>query len=116
MAKTQDLEIYKRAHTFTLYMYKITRDFPDTEKYGLTTQIRRASGSINANIMEGAARKTNGEYKQFLYIARGSIEELVYHITLAKDLGYISELIGNRCINELSEMGKMLNGLINATK
>jgi len=114
MIRTQDLEVYKRMHVFALYMYKITSDFPSDEKYGLISQIRRAAVSVNANIMEGGARRSNGEYRQFLYIARGSVEELVYHVTISKDLDFISELVANRCIKELNEIGRMLNGLINS--
>jgi len=116
MTTVEDLDIYKRAHTFTMYMYKITTDFPADEKFGLTSQIRRASVSINANIMEGSARKTNNEYRQFLYIARGSIEELKYLIKVATELKYIHNTVGDKCIKELHELGKMTNGLINSIK
>jgi four helix bundle protein len=116
MAIVQDLEIYKRAHIFAMYMYEVTANFPKEEVYGLTSQIRRAAVSINANIMEGSARKTNNEYRQFLYIARGSIEELTYHMTVAKDLKYMSELVADKCIEELRQMGKMVNGLIKCIK
>jgi len=72
-------------------------------------KIRRASSSINANLIEGGHRNTRGEYKQFVGIARGSVGELKYHLLLAKDLGYIDDKDYSLKINEIS---KMLSGLI----
>ncbi|MDR1361494.1 MAG: four helix bundle protein [Rickettsiales bacterium] len=112
----QELEIFKRAHIFTLYMYKITKNFPKDEMYGLISQIKRASGSINANLMEGAARKTNKEFEHFIHISRGSVQELIYHIMLSRDLEYIKNDIAEKCIDELQQLGKMLNGLLNNIK
>ena len=114
--KVEDMDVYKRAHIFTLYMYKITSEFPKEERYGLTSQIKRSSASINANLMEGSARKTNGEYRQFIHIARGSAEELRYHLILARDLNFVSDLIANKCLDELNEISKMLNGLLKVIK
>jgi four helix bundle protein len=93
-------------------MYKITASFPALENYGLTSQIRRAASSINANLMEGSARQTNKEFKQFIYVSRGSANELIYHIMLARDLGYIKPETANKCIEELHGISKMLNGLL----
>jgi four helix bundle protein len=109
----QELEVFKRSHVFTLYMYKITKSFPKDETYGLISQIRRSAASINANLMEGGARKTNKEFEQFIHIARGSVQELIYHIMLSRDLEYISENIAKKCIDELHQIGKMLNGVLN---
>lgn len=111
-----ELEVFKRAHTFTLYMYKITTSFPKEELYGIVAQIRRAASSINANLMEGAARRTNKEFKHFIYISRGSTSELIYHIMLAKDLGYINPPVADKTINELNEINRMLNGLLKNIK
>lgn len=110
--KIEELDVYRRAHVFTLYMYKITASFPREELFGLTGQIKRAAASINANLMEGCARKTNGEFRQFIYVSRGSAEELVYHLVLARDLHYIQEDIAEKCIKEIKEIGKMINGLL----
>jgi four helix bundle protein len=73
-----------------LEIYKITKGFPDEEKYGLTSQLRRAAVSVPSNISEGYGRKTTPEYIQFLYIAYGSICEIETQILLSGDLGYIS--------------------------
>ena len=116
MTTIEDLEVFKRAHVFTLYAYKLTSKFPKEEQYGLVSQIRRAAYSINSNLMEGAARKTNGEFKQFIGIARGSVGELIYQMMLARDLNYIPGVVGNKCIEELQQISKMLNGLLRGLK
>ena len=87
----QDLNIWKESHQLVLEVYKITRDFPKEENYCLISQIRRASISIPANIAEGMGRNTTKELLSFLYNARGSLSEVVYHLLLAKDLKYIEE-------------------------
>ena len=116
MTTTENLEVFKRAHVLTIYIYKITEKFPKSELFGLVSQMRRAAVSINSNLMEGAARKTNGEYKQFVGISRGSVEELLYQIMVVRDLGYINETIAKRTIEELRQIGKMLNGLMRNLK
>jgi four helix bundle protein len=108
----EELDVYKRAHSLTLQLYKITHSFPRDELYGITSQIRRAAASINANLMEGAARQTNNEFCRFIYIARGSIEELKYHITLARDLKFISKDSSDKIIDELKQIARMINGLL----
>lgn len=79
----------KRSHKLTLNIYKITERFPQTEKFGLVSQMRRASSSICANMMEGSHRLNRKEFRQFTGIAKGSAGELKYYILLAKDIGYI---------------------------
>ncbi len=76
--KTEDLEIFKKAHKLTLYLYKLTEDFPKSEQFGLTSQIRRAASSICANLMEGSHRHSSKEFRQFVGIANGSAGELKY--------------------------------------
>lgn len=70
MVTVEDLDVYKRSHKFTLDVYRVTTGFPLEEKYGLTSQIRRSSASINANLMEGAARISNNEYKPLFPLPR----------------------------------------------
>lgn len=74
----------------TLKVYQATQRFPPKEQYRLTGQLCRSASSIPANIAEGTGRNTLKEYLQFLYVARGSIEETKYHLILSKDLGYLS--------------------------
>jgi four helix bundle protein len=81
----------RAAHELALSVYRISAGWPGHELYGLTAQARRASVSIGANLAEGAARRGARELRRFLDLSRGSHAELQYLITLASDLGYISE-------------------------
>ncbi len=96
-----------------LKIYDITKDFPRDEIFGLTSQIRRAVVSIPSNIVEGKARGPNKEYKRFLLMARGSLEEVKYQILLFKGLGYINGEQYDNITKSTNEVGKMLNALIN---
>jgi four helix bundle protein len=85
MEDFKDLRVWAKAHELTLAVYQRTRAFPK-EMYGLTSQLRRAAASIGANIAEGCGRRSDGEMRRFLQIARGSASELEYHFVLARDL------------------------------
>jgi four helix bundle protein len=93
-----NLEVWKLAHQLTLEVYMISKKFPSSELYGLTSQVRRSSSSVPTNIIEGQGRQYKKEFIQFLYIAKGSLEEANYQLFLAKDLSYIS----NEEYNELN--------------
>ncbi len=110
----EDLQVWKCAHKLTLEIYNLTKDFPKEENYRLTSQICRAASSVPTNIVEGRGRYHKKEFKQFLYIARGSLEETKYHLILAKDLGYLSLDKYNELMKLSIKTGKMLNGLINS--
>jgi four helix bundle protein len=86
MEDFKDLKVWARAHQLTLAIYGITQKFPKAELFGLTSQIRRASASVGANIAEGCGRRSDPEMKRFVQIARGSANELEYHLLLARDL------------------------------
>jgi four helix bundle protein len=93
----KDLEVWKLSMELVEEIYDLTRSFPKEEQYGLTSQIRRASISIPSNIAEGAARKGNKEYLQYLYVSLGSLSELETQILISKRLKYIEseeEIIG----------------------
>ena len=90
MEDFKDLRVWAKAHELTLLIYGRTRTFPKEEAYGLTSQIRRAASSVGANIAEGRGRRSDGEMKRFLQIARGSASELECHLILAKDLGFLT--------------------------
>ncbi|MGY5354891.1 four helix bundle protein [Wenyingzhuangia sp. IMCC45467] len=94
------LEVWELAHQLTLKVYKVSKNFPASEMYGLTSQIRRSSSSVPTNIVEGHGRQYKKEFVQFLYIAKGSLEETNYQLFLARDLDYIS----NKEYDELYEM------------
>jgi four helix bundle protein len=84
----EDLSVFQKAHQLTLELYKITNSFPASEKWELSSQIRRAASSICANLMEGSHRNHSGEYRQSVGIANGSAGELKYHLLLGHDLKY----------------------------
>src|SRR6266498_1381678 len=84
------IEVWKLADDLTVAVYERTRSFPRDEVYGLTGQLRRASYSVPANIVEGSSRESKKDYLHFLYIARGSLSETQYFIHLAKRLGFLS--------------------------
>ena len=110
----KDLKVWRKAYDMVIDIYKLTKDFPSDERFGLTTQIRRAAVSIPSNIAEGYARRYLKQYIQFLCIAYGSGAELETQLMLAKDLGYLKE--GDfRVITELYyEVERMLAALIKA--
>ncbi len=85
----KDLKVWGKSYSLCLEIYKITKRFPESEKFGLTSQLRRASVSIPSNIAEGYGRKTTKEYIYSLYVANGSLCELETQLMLAKDLQYI---------------------------
>lgn len=85
------LLIWQKAHNLALEVHKATRKFPKDEVFGLVSQLRRASYSVASNIVEGHARRSKKEFRQFLGIARGSLAELEYYLELAKDVGYLGD-------------------------
>ena len=87
MRNYRDLQVWEKAHKLTLAIYRGTHDFPKEERFGLTSQIRRSSASIAANLAEGCGRRSDGEMARFIQISMGSGAELSYHLLLARDLG-----------------------------
>lgn len=113
MQTHKDLKVWGRSINFVTEIYKITNDFPKSELYGITSQLRRAAVSVPSNIAEGAARKNSAEYTQFLYIALGSLTELETQLIISEKLGYP---VNKTILNECSILGKMLINLIKYTK
>jgi four helix bundle protein len=104
--------VWKKAHELTLNLNRITSaEFPKDERFGLTSQVRRCSASIGANLAEGCGREGNGEFHRFLQIALGSANELEYHLLLARDLGYLGNLPHTSLESQLIEVKKMLVAL-----
>ena len=112
----QDLEVWKKAMELVTDVYKVTRTFAKEEIYGLTSQLRRASVSVPANIAEGWGRGTTGEYIQFLRIARGSLLELETLMTISHNLGYVNAQIQEPILQKIREINKMINALIKSLK
>jgi four helix bundle protein len=108
----KDLAVWQKAMDLVVEIYEATKLLPQSELYGLTSQIRRAAVSIPSNIAEGAARNHDKEFVQFLYISLGSAAELETQLLLAERLNFI----GNPPIICLNEVKKMLLGLIRSVK
>src|SRR6185369_5712702 len=113
MKDFRNLLVWKKSHELTLALYQATTQFPDEEKFGLKSQIRRCCASIPANIAEACGTKGGGEFNRFLLIASGSGSELEYHLLLSHDLGYIPAPDYSRLRAALLEVRRMLTGLIN---
>ena len=105
----KDLEIYKLSYKLALELHERTKTFPETERYDLTAQIRRASKSITTNIVEGYGRFSKDEFKRFARISLGSCHEMQVHLSFCKDLGYLSQEEYEYYNLEYEKLGKMLN-------
>jgi four helix bundle protein len=108
----EKLEVYKKAIIFAQKIYRITRDFPQSEIYGLQGQLRRASVSISANIAEGNGRYNKKDFAQFLRIARGSIYECVPLLEISLNEKYIKKHDYDELLSDCNELAKMVNGFI----
>ncbi len=105
-------KVWELGHQVTLDMYKLSKEFPKEEIFGITSQMRRAAYSIPSNIAEGCGRESEAEFKRFLTISQGSASELEYFTILAKDLSYLAEpdfIVLNDDVNKLK---RSLNNLI----
>ena len=107
----RDLLVWRKAIALTKLVYAITSSFPQDERLGLVTQMRRAAVSVAANIAEGQARHTTGEFIQFISHAEGSVAELDTHFTIAIELHYCSPREVEESVALIAELRKMLNGL-----
>ncbi|MEY2486336.1 MAG: hypothetical protein QOH39_1984 [Verrucomicrobiota bacterium] len=110
------IEAWKFADDLTVAVYQATRSFPKEEIYGLTSQLRRASYSVPANIVEGSSRDSKKDYLHFLYIARGSLSETQYFIHLAQRLGYLSCELADQLHSQTKRTFGCLHGLIGAVE
>lgn len=110
------LVVWNKSMELVREIYQTTATFPKNEEYGLSSQMRRAAVSVPSNLAEGAARKGNKEFKQFLNIAQGSLSELDTQIELAKMLNYIEDEVYTRAMTKMTEISKMLYGLAKTLK
>lgn len=108
MQRYRDLEVWKRGHALVLRVYDLTKVFPDDERFGLTSQLRRAAVSVPSNIAEGSKRRTDRDFARFLNIAEGSLSETDYLLLCAKDLGYIGAHAQEQLADEIDEISRML--------
>jgi four helix bundle protein len=108
----RDLQVWQKAHQLTLTVYRLTASFPQTERYGLTSQLRRSSASVAANLAEGCGRNGDAELARFCSIAMGSASELEYHLLLARDLKLLKVTDYTEIATQTTEVKRMLTGLL----
>ncbi len=116
MSDFPNLIVWQKAHALALDVYRATATFPQSELYGLTSQMRRCCVSIGSNIAEGCGRVGENEKSRFLRMASGSQSELEYQLLLAKDLGYLKAEVAEDLSNRTREVGRMLASLIEKVK
>ena len=116
MRDFHELTVWQKAHQLTLAAYQITAAFPREELYGLTSQLRRCSASIPANLAEGCGRNGDAEFAHFCSIAMGSASELEYHLLLARDLKLIKPKDHADMSQRTTELKRMLTGLLKKLK
>ncbi len=107
-----DLLAWQKAHLLVLGVYRVTNNFPVEERYGMVSQLRRASSSITANIAEGFSRYHFKDKVKFYYQARGSVAEVQNFLILAMDLGFINRDVCQKLGEQSHEAKKLINGLI----
>lgn len=112
MQDYKSLKIWQYSHVFTIEIYKLTVGFPKEEVFGLTSQLRRATTSIELNIAEGCGRDTNNELKRFLYIAMGSAFEVECNLLIVRDLNYISNEKWGELQTKIEEIKRMMTAFI----
>ena len=115
IASYRDLQVWQRAVDFAVRLYEITDGFPQSERYGLTSQLRRAAVSIASNIAEGHVRSRN-DFARFLAYALSSLAEVETQLEIARRIGYLSGEASAELTNELTIIGKQLNVLLQRIK
>lgn len=112
MRDYRGLQVWQKAHELTLNVYAMTQDFPVEERYGLTSQLRRAVSSIPSNIAEGCGRSSDTDFARCCQIAMGSACEVNYQLLLARDLLYVSDSDYARLDAAINEVQRMLTALM----
>jgi four helix bundle protein len=106
----RELQIWQKGKSLCILLYSITKPFPDDERFGIISQIRRAAVSIPTNIAEGHGRNSNADFSRFLHNSLGSIREIETLIEICVELGYLSD--GSVILGQLDEIGKMTSSFI----
>lgn len=112
----RDLIAWQKAMRLVTGVYEATRQFPRDERYGLTSQLRRAAVSVPSNIAEGQARFSRKEFHHFLTLSRGSLVEIETQFVIAQNLGYLSAKETQPLLAQAAELGRILNGLMASIK
>jgi four helix bundle protein len=116
MQNFRDFKVWAKAHALALSIYESTEVFPAAERFGLTSQMRRAAASVPTNIAEGCVRSSKADFGRFLYMAIGSASELEYLVLLARDLRMLSAAKHDGLTANVQEVKRMLAGLIARTR
>jgi four helix bundle protein len=116
MNSYRELAVWKKGMGLAKSVYTATGSFPDQEKFGLSSQMRRAAVSIPSNIAEGNARRSTADYVRFLNIAQGSCAELETQVLISADLGFLVETEAKVLVQTTDEIGRMLTGLVRSLK
>jgi four helix bundle protein len=116
MRNYRDLQVWGKAHNLTVELYRLSREFPREETYGLTSQLRRSAVSIGSNLAEGCGRRTSTELARFVRVALGSASELDYQLLLCRDLGFMKNDDFERTASDLTEVRKMLTAFLNSVE
>ena len=112
----ENLEVWRKSRNLVISIYKITAGFPLDEKYGLSSQLRRAAISVSSNIAEGSTRWSKIDQARFYQIAFGSLMEVLNQSILASDLGFIENQVLTEIRNDIESVGRMLNSLHQSTE
>jgi four helix bundle protein len=110
----QELEVWQRAMELVTLVYRLTADFPEREKFGLTNQLRRAAVAVPSNVAEGQGRRTTKDFLCFLSISRGSLQEVETQIEIARRLNYLPDEQASQVLDLAGTVGRLLNGLMSA--
>jgi four helix bundle protein len=113
-ASYRELQVWRLSMALTKDIYKLTKRFPDDERFGLISRLPRSAVSIPSNIAEGQARYSQREFLRFLSNARGSLAEVETQLLLGTELGYVPEDEMNKLTRKTAEVGRLLNGLYSA--
>jgi four helix bundle protein len=110
----RDLNAWQSAMELVVQVYSLTKELPDDERFGLTSQLRRAAVSVPSNIAEGQGRDSDREFARFLSIAHGSVREVETQLLICDRLGYIESKRVNAALEKAAEVGRLITGLIKA--
>lgn len=116
MGTFRDLSVWQKSMNLTRKVYELTASYPQEERFGLVSQMRRCAVSIPSNISEGYGREINNEHIRFLYISLGSCNELETQLILSKDLAFVTTNACQELVNLVDEVSKMLKSLIYTEK
>jgi four helix bundle protein len=108
----RDLLVWQKALGLAVEIYRLTGGFPQAERFGLASQLRRAAVSIPSNVAEGSARRTTRDFAAFLHVARGSLAELDTQLSLAVKVGYLDESAHSQITPQVDEVGRMINAVL----